>query len=464
MRNAPIKRFHNYCGLKKIARGGFPWEKTAKTSLALIYTYCETALVVALVTALLMLGAAASAGAQDRPAQNDNGQSVPDAPAPQPQKKPAAKPQSGAAPSSNEGSTDSSSHSEPPPDKTGPPAAGRERRESLSRGRFPRRGQGSSVMDRPPRDSSSTGKPESAAPRHPPSTLLRTTIPFLSPFPAMPLRLLEIRRTATPGPTRKPRQERSSSRRQLEPVQQLRTTSKDGAPKVTDPVLAKKDTSVGGYYLKTGDYQGAFLRYKEAMASIRPMSTPFSVWPRPSTCSRKMRKQRVITSFISILCPTVPRPNRRSRRSRRSVQANNLAPGRPAASSSFPFPDRISQLPSQRCYCAILGFLSYLQCFTLPDKEPLRLRFRPGFREVPHYARCPGTGCLPNQLNEVRGLDAETTQLHPNGLAYKWSAQQVVEHLVLGYRLTARQSRDPAEERPAFPQTNAHLVCSGRCS
>jgi hypothetical protein len=38
---------------------------------------------------------------------------------------------------------------------------------------------------------------------------------------------------------------------------------------------------------------------------------------------------------------------------------------------------------------------------------------------------------------EVLRLDAEKTQLHPNGLAYKWSAQQVVEHLVLGYRLTS---------------------------
>ena len=39
--------------------------------------------------------------------------------------------------------------------------------------------------------------------------------------------------------------------------------------------------------------------------------------------------------------------------------------------------------------------------------------------------------------SEVLGLDAETAQLHPKGLAYKWSAQQVVEHLVLGYRLTS---------------------------
>ena len=39
--------------------------------------------------------------------------------------------------------------------------------------------------------------------------------------------------------------------------------------------------------------------------------------------------------------------------------------------------------------------------------------------------------------SEVLRLDAEKTQLHPNGLAYKWSAQQVVEHLVLGYRVTS---------------------------
>jgi hypothetical protein len=38
--------------------------------------------------------------------------------------------------------------------------------------------------------------------------------------------------------------------------------------------------------------------------------------------------------------------------------------------------------------------------------------------------------------SEIRELDADTTQLHPNGLSYKWSAQQVIEHLVLSYRLT----------------------------
>lgn len=38
--------------------------------------------------------------------------------------------------------------------------------------------------------------------------------------------------------------------------------------------------------------------------------------------------------------------------------------------------------------------------------------------------------------SEVRLLDAEAAQLHPNDLPYKWNAQQVIEHLVLGYRMT----------------------------
>jgi hypothetical protein len=40
--------------------------------------------------------------------------------------------------------------------------------------------------------------------------------------------------------------------------------------------------------------------------------------------------------------------------------------------------------------------------------------------------------------SELRHLDADATQLHPKGLEYKWNAQQVIEHLVLGYRLTTK--------------------------
>lgn len=38
---------------------------------------------------------------------------------------------------------------------------------------------------------------------------------------------------------------------------------------------------------------------------------------------------------------------------------------------------------------------------------------------------------------ELNGLNADSTQLHPCGLTYKWNAQQVVEHLVLSCRFTA---------------------------
>jgi hypothetical protein len=40
--------------------------------------------------------------------------------------------------------------------------------------------------------------------------------------------------------------------------------------------------------------------------------------------------------------------------------------------------------------------------------------------------------------DELSGLDAEVTQRHPRDLKNRWSAQQVVEHLVLSYRQTTR--------------------------
>jgi hypothetical protein len=269
MCNAPIKRFHNYCGLKKIARRGFPCEKTTKTSLALIYTYCETALAVALVTALVMLGGTASVSAQqqDRPAQSDNGQSVPDAPAPQPQKKPAAKPQSGAAPSSapssNDGSSDSS-HSEPPPDKTTPqqPATKNENPfpEAVSRDAAKAAGDGSATGD-----SSSTGKPESATPGTPKHPTADD-----NPFPESVSRDA-AKAAGDSSDSDTGNNPKTAPQNDLPPGVSSSQSATDGepggGPKVTDPVLAKKDTSVGGYYLQTGNYQGALLRYKEAMAS-----------------------------------------------------------------------------------------------------------------------------------------------------------------------------------------------------
>jgi hypothetical protein len=59
---------------------------------------------------------------------------------------------------------------------------------------------------------------------------------------------------------------------------------------------------------------------------------------------------------------------------------------------------------------------------------------------------------------EVRGLDAETTQLHPRGLVHKWTAQQVIEHLVLGYRLTSEALETRLSKgRVSRKQTRTHL-------
>ena len=38
---------------------------------------------------------------------------------------------------------------------------------------------------------------------------------------------------------------------------------------------------------------------------------------------------------------------------------------------------------------------------------------------------------------EISALDAQTTQLHPRSLTYKWNTQQVCEHLMRGYRQTS---------------------------
>jgi hypothetical protein len=39
-----LEQFRNYCGLIKIARCGFPWEKTTKRAATSVDTNCETAL------------------------------------------------------------------------------------------------------------------------------------------------------------------------------------------------------------------------------------------------------------------------------------------------------------------------------------------------------------------------------------------------------------------------------------
>jgi tetratricopeptide (TPR) repeat protein len=45
------------------------------------------------------------------------------------------------------------------------------------------------------------------------------------------------------------------------------SSSSGDADEIVDPGRAKKDAEVGGFYLKSGDYQGALLRYKDATAA-----------------------------------------------------------------------------------------------------------------------------------------------------------------------------------------------------
>ena len=62
---------------------------------------------------------------------------------------------------------------------------------------------------------------------------------------------------------------------------------------------------------------------------------------------------------------------------------------------------------------------------------------------------------------EIDALDAEITQLHPRSLAYKWSTQQVCEHLLRGYRQTstALEAR-LAKGRPQRKNTRSLLQWS----
>ncbi len=194
-------------------------------------------LIVASITALLTFAASAPASAQS---QSNNSQSIPDAP--QPQKKPAAKPQSADAGSQ-------------PPDKTNPepPASDKPAPKPPSTkdaNPFPedvskqaaKAAAGSS-------DSGHPADPEAIAPKH--STAAD------NPFPESQSRDAAKAAGNDPAPAAKPDIPPGFSSSQSTP----------GPDQVADPARAKKDAEVGGFYLKSGDYQGALLRYKDATAA-----------------------------------------------------------------------------------------------------------------------------------------------------------------------------------------------------
>jgi len=210
-------------------------------------------LIVASIAALLLFGASSSAQAQ-QPTQP-----VPDAP--QPQKKPAANPPA----------TDSSS---PAPDKT----------DSKDDNAFPeavskaaaKAAAGSSdsdpaqAGDTKPAAKDDNAFPEAvskaAAKDAAGSSDSKPAVKDDNPFPEAVSRdaakaagndsAPDAKKDIPPGVSSSSSQ--SSGTEEDEP---------GSPPTVVDPARAKKDADVASFYLKTGNYQGALLRYKDATAS-----------------------------------------------------------------------------------------------------------------------------------------------------------------------------------------------------
>ena len=231
-------------------------------------SFYKTAFIVASIAALLTFAASASAQAQG-PAQNNNGQSVPDAPAPQPQKKPAPKPQP------PPDSTDSSSHPAQPADESAPkqPPAKDDNAfpEAVSR-------------DAAKAASDGTGgtKPSSANDNAFPEAVSRDAAKAASdgagstkpstandnPFPEAVSR--EAAKAAGNDQSPPPATPKSDLPPGVSSSQS--SSSLDDAPAearrvLPNPGRAKKDAEVGGFYINSGNYQGALERYQDAMAN-----------------------------------------------------------------------------------------------------------------------------------------------------------------------------------------------------
>ena len=68
-------------------------------------------------------------------------------------------------------------------------------------------------------------------------------------------------------PTRRPLPNRTCLRESAQANPVAEENDPDAPDQVVDPARAKKDAEVGGFYLKSGDYQGALLRFKDATAA-----------------------------------------------------------------------------------------------------------------------------------------------------------------------------------------------------
>ena len=179
---------------------------------------------------------------------------------------------------------------------------------------------------------------------------------------------------------------------------------------VADPARAKKDAEVGGFYLKKGDYQGALRRYQDAMAADPTnVDAIFGLAETQHMLKKNADAARNYQLYLEIV-PNGPK-------AKQAMKAlKTLGPGI-ASDQSCSVNDGAG---------LTFWFSLLCGCFTLPRS----------YGEL-----SPMHAVLERVVNQISSercatWTRETTQLHPKGLVYKWNAQQVVEHLVLGYRLT----------------------------
>jgi hypothetical protein len=193
--------------------------------------------IVASFAALLTFAASASAQAQES-AQSSTGQAIPDAPAPQPQKKPAPKPQPPA--------DSKDSPSTPPADAPAPtqPPAKDENAfpEAVSR----------DAAAKAASDGAGSTKPATAND---------------NPFPEAVSR--EAAKAAGNDPNPAPKSTLPPGVSSSQSAGDLEDTPNPAEARhvLPSPGRSKKDTEVGGFYLDSGNYQGALERFQDAMAN-----------------------------------------------------------------------------------------------------------------------------------------------------------------------------------------------------
>jgi tetratricopeptide (TPR) repeat protein len=224
--------------------------------------------IVASIAALLMFGASTSAQAQQQ------SQPVPDAP--QPQKKPAAKPPA----------TDSSSPADDKTDSKQPPSTKDDNAFPEAVSKAAAKASGSSDSDPAQAgDTKPAAKDDNAFPEAVSKAAAKAAAGSSDSDPAPSGDAKPPTKDDNPFPEAVSRDAAKAAghdsvpapdaKRDIPPGVSSSSSQSSGTeedepgspPTVVDPARAKKDADVAGFYLKTGNYQGALLRYKDATAS-----------------------------------------------------------------------------------------------------------------------------------------------------------------------------------------------------